>query len=108
MYHSENGTSATFNDTMNQHNAMMQQTEGNLKNMILMVDERIKAMRTLSSTAESEFQNITEHMGKALRDNLGRISQSTQDSMGELKNVVNVIQDREAKSIQINATFHYD
>ncbi|MCH9845825.1 MAG: hypothetical protein K0U39_10005 [Alphaproteobacteria bacterium] len=105
LYHSDNGTSATFNDTMNQHNAMMQQTEGNLKNMITMVDERIKAMRSLSTTAEAEFQNITEHMGKALRDNLGKISQSTQESMGELKNVVNVIQDREENLSKLTQHF---
>ena len=104
-HHGDNATNSAFSDTINQHNAMMQQSEGNLKNMILMVDERIKAMRTLSTTAEAEFQNITEHMGKALRDNLGRISQSTQESMGELKNVVNVIQDREENLTKLTQHF---
>ncbi|MCH9852906.1 MAG: hypothetical protein K0U45_05315 [Alphaproteobacteria bacterium] len=105
LYHSDDATSAGFADTMNQHNAMMQQTENNLKNIIAMVDERIKAMRSLSTTAETEFQNITEHMGKALRDNLSKISHSTQESMGELKNVVNVIQDREASLSKLTQHF---
>ena len=65
----------------------------------------LKPCARFQGTAESEFQNITEHMGKALRDNLGRISQSTQDSMGELKNVVNVIQDREENLSKLTQHF---
>ncbi len=104
-----NTNNPEFAEALNKQNLLLQetqqQTEHNLNNMISMVDERIKAMSSLSSTAETEFQNIADHMGKALRDNLVKITHSTQESMGDLKGVIDIIKERENNLGKLNQHF---
>ena len=71
-----------------------------------MIDERIALMQTVSQAVESEFSNINEHLNKTLRDNLSQITATTHESMGELKDIIDIIKTREEAISRLNTHFH--
>ncbi len=82
-----------------------QEANERISAVITMIDEKIATMHTLSKAVEAEFHNINEHMNKSLRDNLLQISNSTHDSMGELKDIIDIIKTREEAIILLNDQF---
>ena len=62
--------------------------------------------KQLSKAVESEFGNINAHLNKTLRDNLTQITITTHESMGELKDIVDIIKNREDAISRLNAHFH--
>ena len=83
-------------------NQTNEETHKNLHHMIVMVDERIAAMRSVSATTQTEFKNITEHMNLSLRDSLTQITGTTEESMGQLKNIIDIVKEREGNIHQLN------